>query len=319
MRDSVLRALREEPRVSGEQLGRKLSISRTAVWKHINELRRLGYRIESSPRLGYSLRQSASLLLPEEITPGLETRTIGRRIVHFREVGSTQDAAEKLARGGAPEGTVVIAESQTRGRGRMGRGWVSPGEGGVYLSIILRPDLPPARIMQVPLVAGIAVVRAIRATTNLKPTIKWPNDILIAGRKVCGILTEMSSEVDRVNYVLLGIGINVNTPESLLAGPAAGMATSIAREAGNKLSRVRLVQVLLNEFEALYGQFLVRGFGEIRAEWKSLSNTIGSGVVVSEGRGSYEGVATDIDSEGFLLVKINGETRRVVSGDISLR
>ncbi|MDD5537356.1 MAG: biotin--[acetyl-CoA-carboxylase] ligase [Candidatus Omnitrophica bacterium] len=318
MNELVLKALREENHVSGEDLGKRLKISRTAVWKHIKELRKKGYKIKSSPKLGYSFIESTSLLLPEEITPGLQTQTIGKHLLHHDEITSTQDIAEELAREGAKEGTVVIAETQTRGRGRKGRSWVSPPEGGVYLSIILRPNLMPSRIVQIPLIAGVAVSRAVSRVTPLHPRLKWPNDIIINGKKAGGILTEMNSEVDGVNYVILGIGINVNTPGHILAGPTQGIATSLADECGEQVSRVRLVQHLFSEFEALYAKFLISGFDSLREEWKTLNNTIGSRVRISDEE-EIEGKAIDIDDEGFLLVrKENGNVRRIIGGDVTL-
>jgi len=279
----------------------------------------LGYRIDSSPKAGYSFVKSTSLLLPEEIGLSLETRTIGKQILHHREVASTQDAAEVLARNGVDEGTVVIAETQTRGRGRQGRHWVSPSEGGLYLSIVLRPGLIPSQVIQIPLIAGMAVSKTIMRATTLQPRIKWPNDVMIGGKKVAGILTEISSELDRVNYVVLGIGVNINTPGSRLAGPTGGIGTSLSEEGRKPVPRVAFVQRLLNEFEALYTKFLASGFGSIRAEWKTLDGTIGSRVKVGDGGEEIEGEAIDIDEEGFLLVRQeNGDIKRIVSGDVSL-
>lgn len=279
----------------------------------------MGYRIDSSPRSGYSFVKSTNLLLPEEIGLNLETRTIGQQILHHRELTSTQDAAEELARNGADEGTVVIAETQTRGRGRKGRNWVSPSEGGLYLSIILRPGLIPSKVIQIPLIAGMAVCRAIIRETDLQPGIKWPNDVMIGGKKVAGILTETSSELDRVNYVVLGIGVNVNTPGSQLTGSTGGIGTSLFVAGRKTVSRVVFVQQLLCEFESLYTKFLASGFGPQREEWKKLDRTIGSRVKVSESGQEIEGQAIDIDQDGFLLLRQdNGDIKRIVSGDVSL-
>ncbi len=300
-------------------MGQRLKISRTAVWKHVNELRQLGYKIDSSPRLGYSFVAAADRLLPEEISLGLDTRVIGKRIVYREEVTSTQDIAGEMARNGAEEGVVVVSERQTRGRGRKGRGWESPPLQGVYTSTILRPNLKPAQVPQIPLIAGVAVSRAIQRVTPLQPRIKWPNDIILGGKKVGGILTEMSSEIDRVNYILLGIGINVNTRTSLLPETVRSIATSLAEECGESVSRVKFVQSLLSELETVYDRFLASGFDAIREEWKALNNTIGSRVRVSSGGEDIEGEALDIDREGFLLVrKENGDVSRVVSGDVML-
>jgi BirA family biotin operon repressor/biotin-[acetyl-CoA-carboxylase] ligase len=320
MRILILKALQQEGHVSGEQLGRRFNISRTAVWKHVNELRKKGYKITSSPRLGYSFVKSTDRLLPEEIRAGLDTHLIGKHIVYREEVTSTQDVAEELAKRGAEDGTVVISEAQTRGRGRIGRDWVSPAGEGVYLSIILRPNLRPAQVLQIPLIAGVAVSKAIKRVTPLQPRVKWPNDITLGGKKVGGILTETSSEIDRVNYIILGIGVNVNTQRSLLPESIRGTATSLAEECGGYISRVRFLQCLLAEFETLYNEFLVSGFDTIREKWKALDNTIGSRVKVSSGAEEIEGEALDIDREGFLLVRTkDGDVKRIISGDVSLR
>ncbi len=319
MRELILEALQQKGYVSGEQLAKRFNISRTAVWKHVNELRKRGYEIDSSPRLGYSFVKSADLLLPEEICLGLDTCVIGKRILHREEVTSTQDVAEELARHGAEEGVVVISERQTKGRGRKGRNWASPAHEGVYLSAILRPNVRPNQVLQMPLIAGVAVSRAIEKVTSLRPKIKWPNDIILSGKKVGGILTEMRCEVDSINYIVLGIGINVNTRESLLPEPTRRIATSLAGECGQYVSRVRFVQCLLAEFETLYSEFLVSGFDTIREQWKALNNTTGSWVKVSDGDGEIEGEAFDIDREGFLLVRReDGDVKRIIDGDVSL-
>jgi BirA family biotin operon repressor/biotin-[acetyl-CoA-carboxylase] ligase len=319
MRDLILKALQQEGQVSGEQLGKRFNISRTAVWKHVNELRKIGYEIDSSPRTGYSFVKSPDLVFPEEISLGLNTNIMGRRILYSEEVTSTQDVAEEAARKGAEEGVVVISERQTEGRGRKGRLWASPPREGVYFSAVLRPNLRPTQIIQIPLIAGVAVCKAIRRITPLEPRIKWPNDITISGKKVGGILTEMSCDIDRVNHIVLGIGVNVNTQCSLLPEPARGIATSLAEKCGEYISRVRLVQCLLAEFDALYNEFLVSGFDASRQEWKALDDTIGSWVKVSDAKEEIKGKALDIDEEGFLLVrKENGDVKRIISGDVSL-
>ena len=318
MRELILKTLQQERHISGEELGKRLNVSRTAVWKHIKELRNRGYKIDSSPKSGYSFIKSTHLLLPEEIGLGLNTQIMGKHIVHYDEVSSTQDIAAELARGGAAEGTLVIAEMQKGGRGRKGRSWVSLPEGGIYLSLILRPNLMPSQIVPIPLIAGVALTRAIKETVPLQPMIKWPNDIIIGKKKVGGILTEMSSEIDGVNYVVLGIGLNVNIPASLLAEQTAGIATSLIDEYGAYISRAKLVQYFLSEFEIIYTKFLASGFSSVRDEWKALNNTIGTWVKVSDGGEEIEGEALDIDNDGFLLVrKESGDVSRIISGDVS--
>lgn len=317
MRELILKSLRQERQVSGEELGKKLNISRTAVWKHINELRSLGYQIESSPKSGYSLIKSTELLLPEEIGIDLNTQIMGKRIEHYSEVSSTQDIAAELARSGAAEGTLVIAEMQKNGRGRKGRKWVSLPEGGIYFSLILRPNLTPSQAMQIPLIAGVALTKAIKATVSLQPMIKWPNDIIVGQKKVGGILTEMNSEIDVVNHIVLGIGLNVNIPSLLFAEQTAGIATSLIDECGAYTSRANLIQCFLKEFEMIYPKFLASGFSSVRDEWKALNNTIGSRVRINDGGKETEGEALDIDIDGFLLVrKESGDVSKIISGDV---
>ena len=300
-------------------MGKKFNVSRTAVWKHVNELRKIGYEIDSSPRIGYSFIKSPDLVIPAEIALGLNTSIMGRRILYREEVTSTQDEAGEVARRGAEEGVVVISERQTKGRGRKGRLWASPPREGVYFSTILRPNLRPSQIIQIPLIAGVAVCKSIRSVTPLEPRIKWPNDITIGGKKVGGILAEMSCDIDRVDHIVLGIGVNVNTECSLLPEPTRGIATSLAEKCGEYVSRVKLVRSLLAEFDALYRTFLLSGFATLRGEWKALDSTVGSWVKVTDGNEEMKGKALDIDGEGFLLVrKENGDVKRIISGDVSL-
>jgi BirA family transcriptional regulator, biotin operon repressor / biotin---[acetyl-CoA-carboxylase] ligase len=318
MKELILQSLRQERQISGEELGRKLNISRTAVWKHINELRSQGYQINSSPRVGYSLVKSTELLLPEEIQLDLNTQIMGKQVEHYNEVSSTQDIAAEMARSGTAEGTIIIAEMQKTGRGRRGRRWVSPPGGGIYFSLILRPNLKPFQAMQIPLIAGVAVTKAIKATVPLQPEIKWPNDIIICHKKVGGILTEMSSEIDVINHIVLGIGLNVNIPGSLLAEQTAGIATSLIHEYGEKVSRVKLIQCFLYEFESIYRKYLASGFKAIREEWMANSHTMGARVRVNDRGREFEGKAFDLDNDGFLWVRRDsGDVSRIVSGDVS--
>ncbi len=320
MRELILKTLQQEKHISGEELGRRLNISRTAVWKHINELRSLGYQIESSTKTGYSFIKGTDLLLAGEIASGLDTQIMGKVVKHFDEVSSTQDIAAGLAREGAVEGTVVIAETQKNGRGRKGRYWLSLPAGGIYLSLILRPRLMPPQVVQIPLITAIAVARAIQNSVPLQARIKWPNDIMVANKKVGGILTELSAEIDSVNYVILGIGLNVNIPASLLPPRTTGAATSLMNECGLYTSRAQLVRSFLSEFERTYLQFLSGGFSSLRNEWKALNNTIGSQVKVNDGTHEFDGEAADIDDDGFLLVRReNGDLSRIISGDVSFR
>ena len=250
----------------------------------------------------------------------MDTRIVGKRVIYHEELSSTQDAADKLARSGAEEGLVVIAGKQIQGRGRKGRRWLSPSGGGVYLSIILRPPLSPVNVVQIPMVAGIAVATAIRKTTQLQAKIKWPNDIYIGRKKVAGILTEINCEMDRVNYIILGIGINVNTKIASLSKEVQGIATSLIDELDKNVSRVNLIRQFLTEFEKAYLLYVKRGLKPILLKWKTLNNTLGSRVRIYDSDTEISGKAIDLDSEGFLLVKDDaGSVHKIICGDVSLR
>ncbi len=320
MRDLILKELKQQDHISGEQLAKQFNISRTAIWKHVNELRKMGYEIESHPHYGYALIKNTDLLVPEEITFELNTNVIGKRILHLSEVDSTQNIADKLAREGAEEGTCVIAEKQTSGRGRRSRNWASPFKDGVYISIILRPNLKPLHIIQIPLIAGVALVKAMEKTTSLTPSIKWPNDIFLSGRKVAGILTEVNCDIDTVHYIVLGIGINVNTRKTALPKEIKGTATSLSQECGHDISRVDFLKQLLLELETAYNEFVTNGFEAIGKQWMAYNNTIGSNIKVNDGQTEIEGKALRIDDDGFLIIKTDdGQTQRIISADISLK
>ncbi|MBT9150119.1 MAG: Bifunctional ligase/repressor BirA [candidate division WS2 bacterium] len=248
---------------------------------------------------------------------GLKTHTLGSNIIYYEKINSTQRVAGELAAAGADEGTIVIAETQAAGRGRIGRSWASP-PGGVYLSVILRPDLKPTEAVKFTLVAGISAVRAIAKLTDLEPKLKWPNDIIVAGKKVGGILTEMNAEMDRINYIIIGIGINVNTRRAHFPEEIAGIATSLRAECGKEVSRVKLAQEILVQLESLYEDFGLSGFEPIRERWKAFSNTIGARVSISSGGKEVKGEAIDIDGDGALILrKANGALERVIAGDVS--
>jgi BirA family biotin operon repressor/biotin-[acetyl-CoA-carboxylase] ligase len=237
----------------------------------------------------------------------------------LQEIGSTQDRARALAADGAEEGTAVIAERQTSGRGRLGRVWVSPPGTNIAVSLVLRPNLKPAEASQIPLIAGIATCKAIERVSALHPRIKWPNDVLLRNKKVAGILAEMGAEVDRLHYIVLGLGINVNTRASLFPAELQPSATSLAEEAGQEVSRVRLLQALFEELEHVYEEFKHSGFGPLRDRWKALDCTLGSWVKAIVGEERIEGQALDIDADGALVLrKQAGEIQRVIAGDVML-
>lgn len=302
--------------VSGEELSRILGISRTGVWKHIQKIKEMGYGILASPHLGYQLVSLPDRLIPSEIKYELNTHIIGKRIYSYQILDSTNDTAEKLAIEGEEQGVVVIAEGQSKGRGRLGRSWISPKGKGIYLSLILKPKLPPSATPKVTLIASVATAMAIRKISSLPSLIKWPNDITIKGKKISGILTEIAAQPDAIKFLILGIGINVNTPKEFL--PAG--ATSISEELGQSINRVTLVQELLRQLEKYYLLFNHKGFESIINEWQNLSATLGSRVKVVDLENIYEGQAVGIDKiTGSLIVREdNGFSRTVLSGDVQI-
>lgn len=322
MKEAILEVLRRHPGeyLSGEELSRGLGVSRTAIWKHIQALREAGYQIDSQPRRGHCLLAVPDLLYPEEIRAGGRLGLFGREIHYLTEVGSTNETARSLAEEGAPEGTIVLAEIQTGGRGRLGRMWVSPFGKGIWMSLILRPPIAPPAAPHLTLAAAVAVARAVREVTGLPAGIKWPNDLLVNGRKVCGILTEMKAEVDAVHYIVVGIGINVNLRAEDLPPDVRELATSLMMELGAAVPRVRLAREVLSRLSELYSLYLQEGFPPVREAWKEMNITLGKRVKVSSTWDEYHGTAVDIDNEGALLVRgEDGQQRRFYAGDVTLR
>lgn len=311
---NVLKVLAgEKGFVSGARLASLFGVSRTAIWKSITSLRAMGYVIEGAPREGYRLLKVPEALLPYEIRRGLKAETFGERIEYYEEVDSTNDVARELAAKGAPEGTLVIAERQTRGRGRMGREWFSP-EGGLWFSVILRPRLAPGEVARLALMLGVAVARVLNAY-GLRCRLKWPNDVLVRDKKICGILTEIDAEMDRVNYVIAGIGVNVNNEVGDFPEEFRDAATTMKAEIGRRVARAPLLRRLLEELEACYGR-LTLGDPAVLEEWRRLSSTLGKRVrVVTQSR-VLEGVALDIAEDGALLLRLeDGRVERILSGD----
>ncbi|GFE58701.1 biotin--[acetyl-CoA-carboxylase] ligase [Geobacter sp. AOG1] len=305
--------------VSGEELSSRLKVSRTAVWKHIKSLKDLGYRIEAVPSVGYRLVAVPDLLLPAEIAVGLMTKRIGRQIISFRETDSTNETAFKLAEEGAPEGTVIIAESQRRGKGRMGRQWESPPGVNLYCSIILRPPILPLQAVQLTFLSAVAVARAVEETTPLVPTIKWPNDVLLSGRKVAGLLNEMGAETEKVNFIILGIGVNINMEEGQFPADLRYPATSLRMETGGAVNRMEFTRAFIRAVDNLYSAFMAGDYGVIRDEWLARCSMIGQRVHVSYRDSVVAGVATGIDDYGALLLNLDdGRVERVLAGDVSL-
>lgn len=321
MRTQILELLRQNNGryVSGEDISRGLDVSRTAVWKHIQALKNDGYAIESHSRLGYALRQTPDLLLPDEIKASLQTRDIGRNIFYFSDVGSTNNEAKKLAADGCPHGTIIVAEGQNTGRGRLARGWFSPSGKGIWLSVVLRPPFSPIEAPKCTLLAAVALTKAIREVTAVPCGIKWPNDILYHGKKLVGILTEMSAEMDAINYVVIGMGVNVNVDSTDFPPEVSDIATSLSLCSGQTVDRLRLLCAILRHLEEAYNTAVAHGFASILDDWRRLSITIGQAVNVIGPNEQYSGLAVDIDEDGALLVETDGQVRKVIAGDVSIR
>jgi BirA family biotin operon repressor/biotin-[acetyl-CoA-carboxylase] ligase len=318
--EKILNVLRhsKDSYVSGEELCKLADISRAAIWKHIEKLRQDGYEIEALPHLGYKLAAIPDSLIPSEIKWKLKTKIFGRNVISYRKVDSTNVIAYELAEKGMKEGTVILADEQSKGKGRHGRHWSSPSKGGIYMSCVIRPSIAPNEISRVTLLAAIAVAQAIRDITSLEVTIKWPNDIMMDGRKLCGILTEMKAEQDRVDFVVMGIGINVNTAQKQLPKGAASIREELHRRGGKAvLSRVDVTKRVLERLEEYYNLMKSDGFGPIIDIWKDLSSMIGSRVKVMLPGKTFEGLAHDIDPDGALVVRSeSGVLEKVSSGDV---
>lgn len=308
--EAVLRILRKGKRVSGEAIAKELKVSRNAIWKAMNSLRELGYGIDGDAK-GYSLNSIPDLLLPFELAEALSTKFMGRNIEHHRTIGSTNERARELAEEGAPEGTIVVSEEQKVGKGRLGREWVSP-EGGIWMSLVLRPEVHPSEAPVLTLCGGVAVATAIRGI-GLEATLKWPNDVLVQDLKVCGLLTEMSGDMDRVTYIVMGFGVNANFRSSDLPEPVRAQATTLLDARGSPVDRKALVSSILAEFESLY---LKGGTGAIIERWKDLTSTIGKRVRMTTPRGTIEGLAKDVGPDGALVVELDsGDLETIYSGD----
>jgi len=349
----ILTALRNAGHgsVSGTELSQELGISRAAIWAHIEELRGLGYDIEAGPHLGYRLLNAPDALHADDLisrldsstrgnraglaerprepgpatqkrparTPAPPPRIIGRDIRVFQETTSTNDVIEKLARDGVKEGVVVFAECQTRGRGRLGRKWISPPHQGLWFSVLLRPDLLPQETTQLTVASATALVRAIRLATGLKAWIKWPNDIVMGGRKVAGILTELSAELDRVKYIILGIGVNANLGAGDFPPDLRKAATSLSMEAGRAISRPELATAILSELDDDYARVSSGLFGAVADEWEASCSILGRDVVIRVGDRQIRGRAESLGEDGALLLRTDhGHLERITGGDVTL-
>jgi BirA family biotin operon repressor/biotin-[acetyl-CoA-carboxylase] ligase len=300
--------------VSGEEISKEIGISRAAVWKHIKKLRELGYEIDSKTNEGYKLIKSPEKQIEFELERMLDTKIVGKKILFFEEVDSTNNKAKQIALE-EKEGAVVISKMQTSGRGRRGREWQSP-KGGIYISFILKPNFSPERAPQLTLVSSLALVETLNAMdSNLNAKIKWPNDVLISGKKISGILTELSADMEKINYIVVGVGVNINTDTNNLPETATSLKLEMKEEVSVKL----FLKSFLEHYDSVYREYLDGGINQIIERWKDNSDTLGKNVKIIGINETYEGLAKNIDENGALILKTKEKEIKVYSGDVSLR
>ncbi|PKN13483.1 MAG: biotin--[acetyl-CoA-carboxylase] ligase [Deltaproteobacteria bacterium HGW-Deltaproteobacteria-4] len=314
----ILRLLKETAGgyLSSARLSAQLGISRAAIWKQIGVLREQGYAINALPSKGYRLAAGPDRLFSEEIQDGLKAAIIGSEIVYFAETDSTNHRAALLAEGGARDGTVIVAEAQSAGKGRLGRRWISPAGVNLYLSIILRPAIAPRSAPLLTFLSSLATARTIELETGLRPTVKWPNDVLLGGCKVAGLLNEMNAETERVNYVILGIGVNLNMTQEQFPDDLRYPATSLALALQHPVDRVRFCRRLLSEIDILYRDYPT-GQEAILSGWLTYFDLLDKKVTIEEPSRSIVGIITGIAADGALLLSLeNGDNERILAGDV---
>ena len=299
--------------VSGTKIAEEIGTSRSEVWRLVQQLRALGVQIAGHSATGYRLEQAPDLLLPEFLRPALKGTMFAGLVQHYFRVDSTNLAAMEAAAAGAPEGTVLLAEEQTAGRGRGGHSWHSVRSTGIYCSAILRPPLPPADALMLSLLVGLAVRAAVAEVTGLTADLRWPNDLLLNGRKFCGILMEMNAEVTRVRYAVAGVGMNVNHAE--FPADLRAIATSLRAESGRTWSRVELTAALLKSLDREYRAYL-GGKKDLIARFEAAASTARHCRVRVEEDGGYDGVTEGLDERGFLRVRTESGIRTVLSGGV---
>ncbi|SHI16893.1 biotin--[acetyl-CoA-carboxylase] ligase [Sporanaerobacter acetigenes] len=321
MKDKILILLKEnrDGFISGEKISDKFGVSRSAIWKYMNTLKEEGYEIESIPRKGYRLISSPDTLTYGEVEEYLETKFIGRKIYYFDTIDSTNIKAKELAYK-EDEGTLVIAEEQTLGRGRLGRTWISPKKKGIWMSIILKPSIDPMKVAKITQIGAAAIALALE-DLGIEAFIKWPNDIVMNGKKVCGILTEMSCELNMINYVIMGVGINVNLGSEDFSGEVSNVGTSLKIQSGKVIDRKKLLGLFLNRFEELYIPFVGKDdFFETLKVCREKSILIGKEVRIIRGKDEEKGKVLGINDDGELIIDYgNGKIENVLSGEVSVR
>ncbi|MDV6377696.1 biotin--[acetyl-CoA-carboxylase] ligase [Sporosarcina sp. GW1-11] len=312
-------AAQGEP-VSGQDIADEFGLSRTAIWKYIKELEEEGYEIGSQRKKGYFLIDAPDLVNAANISEQLDTTAYGRNIRYFKTCPTTQTIAHEEAQNGASDGTLIISEEQTAGKGRLARPWVSNAGRGIWMSLIIRPKLAPQQAPQLTLVAAVAIVRAIEDVTNIQPVIKWPNDILINGKKVTGILTELQADPDRVKAIILGMGVNANQELADFPEELQTIATSLRIEKGEKVDRAKLVAKIMHYLEQYTALYVEKGFAPIKLLWESYATITGRKIRATMVNETVEGIALGISQDGMLELQLeDGSIRGIYSADIELR
>jgi BirA family transcriptional regulator, biotin operon repressor / biotin---[acetyl-CoA-carboxylase] ligase len=302
--------------VSGDYVSSRLGLSRTAVWKYVRQLREMGYIIDRLKGKGYVLLSKPDRLFPWEIEQFLSTSIIGRKIEYRDSIDSTNQVAFRMALDGAPEGTCVVAETQKTGKGRLQRKWFSPYGKNLYLSVVLRPKLHPSQVYPITFLSSLAVYDML-LSLGLRPSLKWPNDVLVNGKKICGTLLELSTEADMVRFVVVGIGLNINMKRSEMSDEIRTKATSILLETKNFYERARVCGILLNSLEQYYHLLKKNGVKSLCGEWAEKANIRGKQMEILQGSSVFRGIAEGVDDDGALLLNDNGTVRRMIAGDVA--
>jgi BirA family biotin operon repressor/biotin-[acetyl-CoA-carboxylase] ligase len=317
--DALLTLLSDSPMlvISGEKIAKEIGVTRSTVWKWITRLRGIGVRVKGHPNSGYRIERVPDVLVPNLLRRSLKSTPFGKRILHFFKVDSTNRVALELGQQDEPHGALVIAEEQSAGRGRTGRAWISEKSNGIYMSILLRPPLTPVQAPALTLAAGLGVFDAVAEQTGMQPDLRWPNDLLLNGKKVCGILTEMYAEPDRIRFVVVGIGLNVN--HTKMPAEIASIGTSLRIETGKVQSRLELTVRLLRQFENYYNQLLNEGPAPIVARFSAISSYArGRRVRVTTGRETFMCTTAGLDPSGLLrVIREDGRVETLLAADIT--
>jgi BirA family biotin operon repressor/biotin-[acetyl-CoA-carboxylase] ligase len=318
-REKIVRLLRDHcgEYLSGQEISNALKISRAAVWKQIEQLRAAGFEIDARRAQGYCLQGFPDVLLADEILAGLATKVVGRQVNCVKQLNSTNLTAREAAGAGAREGLVVLADHQSSGRGRLGRNWASPEGVNIYCSVLLRPQLPPPDAPQLTFLSAVATAEVLDEVCGLNARVKWPNDVLINGKKIAGLLNELGAETEQIHFLVLGIGINVNMAADQFPADLRYPATSVMLETGSTQARLPLVRALLRRIDELYHDLMIQGFGPLRRRWEARFDLLDRQVEVDQGQQVVRGVVAGLDADGALrLLLPDGRSERILAGDV---